>query len=58
MGLEGYMNSVVLVDGLRRAGQDLTEDSLVDSLEHLTIDFRSFAIHFSPDSRQGIIRSF
>jgi branched-chain amino acid transport system substrate-binding protein len=53
MGLEGYINSVVLVDGLRHAGQNLTEDSLVDSLEHLTVDFRSFAVHFSPDSRQG-----
>jgi branched-chain amino acid transport system substrate-binding protein len=53
MGLEGYLNSVVLVDGLRRAGRDLTEDSLIDSLEHLTIDFRSLAIHFAPDTRQG-----
>jgi branched-chain amino acid transport system substrate-binding protein len=53
MGLEGYLNSVVLVDGLRRAGRDLTEDSLIDSLEHLAIDFHSFAIHFAPDTRQG-----
>ena len=58
MGLEGYINSVVLVDGLRRAGQNLTEDSLVDSLEHLTIDFRSFAIHFSPEIRQGTHQVF
>jgi branched-chain amino acid transport system substrate-binding protein len=58
MGLEGYMNSVVLVEGLRRASQNLTEDSLVDSLEHLTIDFRSFAIHFSPETRQGAHQVF
>jgi ABC-type branched-subunit amino acid transport system substrate-binding protein len=53
MGLEGYINSVVLIDGLRRAGRDLTEDTLVSSLEQLSIDFRSFAIHFSPETRQG-----
>ncbi len=58
MGLEGYMNSVVLVEGLRRASQNLTEDSLVDSLEHLTVDFRSFAIHFSPETRQGTHQVF
>jgi branched-chain amino acid transport system substrate-binding protein len=53
MGLEGYVNSVVLVDGLRAAGKDLTEEALVESLEHLTIDFRAFSIHFTPESRQG-----
>ena len=58
MGLEGYINSVVLVEGLRRAGQNLTEDSLVDALEHLTIDFRSFALHFSPEIRQGTHQVF
>jgi branched-chain amino acid transport system substrate-binding protein len=58
MGLEGYLNSLVLVDGLRRAGQDLTVDSLIGSLEKLTIDFRSFAIHFSPETRQGTHQVF
>jgi branched-chain amino acid transport system substrate-binding protein len=58
MGLEGYVNSVVLVDGLRRAGQDLSEDSLIDSLEHLTINFQTFAIHFSPEIRQGTHQVF
>ena len=53
MSLEGYLNSLVLVDGLRRAGQGLTEDSLVNALEHLTVDFQSFGIHFSPETRQG-----
>jgi branched-chain amino acid transport system substrate-binding protein len=58
MGLEGYLNGVVLVDALRRAGPELTEDSLIDSLEHLTIDFRSLAIHFSPETRQGSHKVF
>jgi branched-chain amino acid transport system substrate-binding protein len=53
MGLEAYVNSVVMVAGLRRAGSNLTEDSLIDSLENLTIDFRPLAIHFTSESRQG-----
>jgi branched-chain amino acid transport system substrate-binding protein len=53
LGLEGYVNAVVLVEGLRRAGQNPTEDSLIDALEHLKIDFRSFAIQFSTENRQG-----
>jgi branched-chain amino acid transport system substrate-binding protein len=58
MGLEGYLNSVVLVDALRRAGPELTQDALIDALEHLTIDFRSLAIHFSPETRQGSHKVF
>jgi branched-chain amino acid transport system substrate-binding protein len=53
MSLEGYLNSVVMVTALKRAGPDLTEDALIHSLENLTIDFRSFSIQFSPDNRQG-----
>jgi branched-chain amino acid transport system substrate-binding protein len=58
MGLEGYLNSVVLVDALRRAGRDLTENSLLASLEHLSIDFGNFGIHFSPETRQGTHQVF
>jgi branched-chain amino acid transport system substrate-binding protein len=53
MSLEGYINSLILVDGLRRAGPELTEDSFIDSLEHVAVDFRSLAIHFSSETRQG-----
>jgi ABC-type branched-subunit amino acid transport system substrate-binding protein len=53
MGLEGYMNSVALVAGLRAAGPELTEESLVAALENLMIDFKAFSIRFSQDSRQG-----
>ncbi|MBV8141158.1 MAG: ABC transporter substrate-binding protein [Verrucomicrobia bacterium] len=58
MGLEGYLNSVVLVDALRRAGRDLTEDSLIAALEHLSVDFGTFGIHFSPETRQGTHQVF
>jgi ABC-type branched-subunit amino acid transport system substrate-binding protein len=53
MGLEGYMNSVVLVAGLRAAGTDLTEELLLAALENLMIDFKAFSIRFSHDTRQG-----
>jgi hypothetical protein len=53
MSLEGYVNSLVLVDGLRRASPELTEDSFIDSLEHLSLDFGSFSIRFSSETRQG-----
>jgi branched-chain amino acid transport system substrate-binding protein len=58
MGLEGYMNSVVLVAGLRAAGTDLTEELLVAALENLMIDFKTFSIRFSRDTRQGNHRVF
>ena len=53
MGLEAYMNCDVLVAGLRAVGANLTEDSLVNALEHLTLDFKAFSIRYSHDSRQG-----
>jgi branched-chain amino acid transport system substrate-binding protein len=58
MGLEGYLNAVVMVEGLRRAGQNLNQDTLIEALEHLSLDFRSFAIHFSPETRQGTHQVF
>jgi ABC-type branched-subunit amino acid transport system substrate-binding protein len=58
MSLEAYLNSLIMVTALRQAGPNLTEEALIHSLEHLDIDFQSFAIHFSPDTRQGTHRVF
>ena len=58
MSLEGYLNALVMVTALRRVGPDLTEDALINSLENLAIDFRSFAIRFSPETRQGTHQVF
>jgi eukaryotic-like serine/threonine-protein kinase len=33
---EGYIDAVILVEGLRRAGRDLTTDTLVDALETIS----------------------
>ena len=43
---------------LRQAGPNLSEEALIQSLENLNIDFRSFAIRFTPDTRQGTHQVF
>jgi len=58
MSLEAYVNCLVMVTALRQAGPNLSEEALIQSLENLNIDFRSFAIHFTPDTREGTHRVF
>ncbi|MEG6507281.1 ABC transporter substrate-binding protein [Nitratidesulfovibrio sp. 1201_IL3209] len=56
IGLEGYVNARILVEGLRRAGRDLTRESFVQALESLR-DYPlggSTYVSFSPESRQGM----
>ena len=56
IGLEGYINARVLVEGLRRAGKDLDREKFVDALETI----RNFSvgidqeINFSPQDHQGL----
>lgn len=35
VSLEGYLNAVILVEGLKRAGKDLTRDKLVEAVESI-----------------------
>jgi len=58
MSLEAYVNCLVMVTALRQAGPNLSEEALIQSLENLNIDFRSFAIRFTPDTRQGTHQVF
>lgn len=58
MSLEAYVNCSVMVTALRQAGPNLSEDALIQSLENLNIDFRTFAIRFTPDTRQGTHQVF
>lgn len=60
IGLEGYFNAMVLVEGLRRAGRDLTRESFVRAVEGMT-DFplaESLSISFSPTDHQGLDRIY
>lgn len=52
--LEGYIAARVLVEGLRRAGKDLTRDKLISGLESLSrADVGGFEINFSPTNHNG-----
>lgn len=56
IGLEGYINARILVEGLRRAGPDLTREGFVRALESLRdypLGGRT-VVSFSPESRQGM----
>lgn len=53
-GLEGYLMAKTLVEGLKRAGKDLTREKLVSSLESLgNVDFGGYRVNYSANSRQG-----
>jgi len=60
VGLEGYINARVLVEGLRRAGRDLTREHFIDAIE--TIENYSLEIanplSFSPTDHQGLERVY
>lgn len=52
--LEGYIAARVLVEGLRRAGKDLSRDKLISALETMTrTDIGGFAVNFSPSNHNG-----
>lgn len=56
VGLEGFVNAKVLVEGLKRAGKDLTREKFVRALESLH-DYScgiGNPVDFSPDNHDGI----
>jgi ABC-type branched-subunit amino acid transport system substrate-binding protein len=53
-GLEGYMMARVMVEGLKRAGKDLSREKLVQSLESLNnVDFGGYRVNYNNTTRQG-----
>ncbi|MFZ0727118.1 MAG: ABC transporter substrate-binding protein [Desulfobacterales bacterium] len=60
VGLEGFINARVLVEGLQRAGADLSREGFIDALESI----RNFSlgsdinIAFSPSDHQGLDRVY
>lgn len=60
VGLEGYLNARVMVEGLRKAGRNLTRIGFIRAIESLS-DFplgRSLRASFGPDDHQGLDRVF
>ena len=52
--LEGYIVAKVMVEGLRRAGKDLTREKLVSALEGMNnVDLGDFIVSFSPSNHSG-----
>lgn len=52
--MEGYLSAKVLVEGLRRAGRNLTRESLVTGLESMKdVNFGGFTVNYSPRDHKG-----
>lgn len=52
--MEGFLMAKVMVEGLRRAGRNLTREGLVDALEKMNdVDLGGFYIGYSPKSHTG-----
>ncbi|HYD55796.1 MAG TPA: ABC transporter substrate-binding protein [Burkholderiales bacterium] len=52
--LEGFITAKVMVEGLRRAGRNLTREGLVDALEKMNdVDVGGFYVSYSPKSHTG-----
>jgi branched-chain amino acid transport system substrate-binding protein len=51
--LEGFIAAKVLVEGLRRAGPNLTRERFVQTMETLNYDTGGFTVSYSPNDRSG-----
>lgn len=52
--ISGYINAKIMVDGLKRAGRNLTRERLIDALESMgKVDYDGFTINYSKNSHLG-----
>ena len=51
--LEGYLDALILVSGLRQAGTDLTQQGFQQALENVSLDFGPLQIKFDHTSHEG-----
>jgi len=53
-GMEAYLMARTMVEGLRRAGKDLSRDKLVSTLESMSgVDFGGYRVNYNGNSHQG-----
>jgi ABC-type branched-subunit amino acid transport system substrate-binding protein len=53
-GMEGYLMAKTMIEGLKRAGKDLSREKLVTSLESMSgADLGGYRINYGPGSRLG-----
>ncbi|MFO7715638.1 ABC transporter substrate-binding protein [Desulfosarcina sp.] len=60
VSLEGYINARVLVEGLQRAGRELTRETFIDAIESIrNLDLGiANLMSFSPKNHQGLERVY
>ena len=52
--MEGFLTAKVMVEGLRRAGKDLSREGLINALEKMQdVDLGGFYVGYSPSNRAG-----
>ena len=52
--MEGFLAAKVIVEGLRRAGRNLTREAFVDAMEKMNdVDLGGFFVSYSPQSHAG-----
>lgn len=56
VGLEGFLNARILVEGLQKAGRDLTREGLIDAIESINnLELGpGVSITYGPGDRQGL----
>jgi len=53
-GMEGYLMAKTMIEGLKRAGKDLSREKLVASLESMSgADLGGYRINYGPNTRLG-----
>jgi branched-chain amino acid transport system substrate-binding protein len=60
VGFEGFINAMVLVEGLNRTGRDLTREKLIDAIEGIQQFSLGIAnpLSYSPSNHQGLQRVY
>ena len=56
VGFEGFVNAKILVEGLRRAGRELSREGFIDAIDTLDRYFVGIGakISFGPNDHQGL----
>ena len=51
--MEGFLTAKVMVEGLKRAGRDLTREKFVEAMEKMDVDLGGFYVSYSPKNHAG-----
>jgi len=56
VGFEGYINALILIEGLRRAGREITRERFIEAIEGLERYFVGIGagVSFGPNDHQGL----